>query len=210
MDFGGLLVLGLVWLLFNFIGQAKGGSRTTKGRVPPRPSAPPRAPGAGDPTQQEGSRLERLLRELERSLEEAAGAQAGSRSQLPLPQRPSAPPLPAPTAGLPAPIGEAEDVEERDSLEEPEQVVSLETDVHRRERAEYDQDTDAEAIVRRRIEAARVRDRALSKVDHTAFDARIRQEPADHTAVRRYTPAQLRDAVVWREILGPPVSEREG
>jgi hypothetical protein len=27
--------------------------------------------------------------------------------------------------------------------------------------------------------------------------------------VRRYTPAQLRDAVVWREILGPPVSERE-
>jgi hypothetical protein len=103
---------------------------------------------------------------------------------------------------------EEEDIEERDSPEEPEQVVSLETEVSRRERADYDQDTEAEAIVQRRIEAARTRDRAHGKADHTAFDAKIRQEVADHTAVRRYTPAQLRDAVVWREILGPPVSER--
>ena len=73
-----------------------------------------------------------------------------------------------------------------------------------------DYDDAAEAVVRRRIEAARRRDRALTKADHEAFDARIRQEPADHTAVaRRFTPAQLRDAIVWREILGPPVSERE-
>ena len=103
---------------------------------------------------------------------------------------------------------EEEDVEERESLEAPEQVVSLEVDAPRRERAKYDQDTEAEAIVQRRIEAARARDRALGKPDHKAFDAEIRQEPADNTAVRRYTPAQLRDAIVWREILGPPVSER--
>jgi len=104
---------------------------------------------------------------------------------------------------------EEEDIEERESLEEPERVVSLETEVWRPERAAYDQDTEAEATVQRRIEAARARDRALGKADHRAFDAKIRQEVADHTAVRRYTPAQLRDAVVWREILGPPVSERE-
>jgi hypothetical protein len=104
---------------------------------------------------------------------------------------------------------EEEDVEERDSLEEPERVVSLETDVRRRERPQYDQDAEAEAIVQRRIEAARARDRALGKADHRAFDISIRQEVADHTAVRRYTPAQLRDAIVWREILGPPASERE-
>jgi hypothetical protein len=103
---------------------------------------------------------------------------------------------------------EEEDVEERESLEEPERVVSLETEAPRRERVEYDQDAEAEVIVQRRIEAARARDRALTKSDHKIFDAQIRQEPADHTAVRRYTPAQLRDAVVWREILGPPVSER--
>jgi hypothetical protein len=106
------------------------------------------------------------------------------------------------------PAAEEEDVEERDSLEEPEQVVSLETDVPRRERAEYDQDSEAEVIAQRRIAAARARDGALGKADHKAFHAKVRQEVADHTAVRRYTPAQLRDAIVWREILGPPVSER--
>ena len=88
-------------------------------------------------------------------------------------------------------------------------MVSLEAEVKRGPRTVYDQDTEAEAIAQRRIDAARARDRALSKSDHTAFDARVRQEVADHTAVRRYTPAQLRDAIVWREILGRPVSERE-
>lgn len=198
MDFGGLLVLGIVWLLFNLIGQGKGRARSAP---PPTPRPPPS--GAADPTQQEGSRLERMLRELERSLEEAADRQSGSESRLPSPQRPT-----PPTRLPPMTAAEEEDIEERDSLEEPEQVVSLEVDVSRRQRAEYAQDTEAEAIVQRRIEAARARDRALDKADHQAFDAKIRPVEADHTAVRRYTPAQLRDAVVWREILGPPVSDR--
>ena len=33
-------------------------------------------------------------------------------------------------------------------------------------------------------------------------------KPADKTATRGYTLQQLRKAVVWREILGPPVSMR--
>jgi hypothetical protein len=192
VDFGGLLVLGIVWLLFNLIGQGKGRARPSPGGSPPGPMPQPRPTGAADPTQQEGSRLERLLRELERNLEGTAERQSGGPARLP-----------------PSTTVEDEDVEERDSLEEPEQVVSLETSVARPKRAVYDQDTEAEAIVQRRIEAARARDRALGKADHKAFDAKIRQEAADHTAVRRYTPAQLREAVVWREILGPPVSERE-
>jgi hypothetical protein len=203
VDFGGLLVLGIVWLLFNLIGQGKGRARTAPPGTQPRPTPQPRPGGAADPTQQEGSRLERMLRELERNLEEVAERQSGGGSPLPAPRRPTAVRLPE--AASPA---AEEDVEERESLEEPERVVSLEVGVSRRERAEYDQDTGAEAIVQRRIEAARARDRALGKADHKAFDAKIRQEVADHTAVRRYTPAQLRDAVVWREILGPPVSER--
>jgi hypothetical protein len=199
VDFGGLLVLGLVWLFFNLIGQSR--TRTSSRGTPPR-TPQPRSSGGGDPTQQEGSRLERLLRDLERNLEQVAERQSGGGARLPLPRRPA--------SGIPAPqTTEAEDVEERGSLEEPEQVVSLETDVQRGSRAVYDQDTEAEAVAQRRIEAARARDRALIKSDHSAFDARIRQEVADHTAVRRYTPAQLRDAIVWREILGPPVSERE-
>jgi hypothetical protein len=206
VDFGGLLVLGVMWLLFNLIGQGKkrAGSGSRESR--PRPGFQPRPGGAGgsdDPTQQEGSRLEQLLRELERNLESAAGAPPTSPPRLPSP-RPIARPLP------PGPVSsEEEDVEERESLEVPERVVSLEQEVRRPQRAAYDQDTEAEAIARRRIEAARRRDGPLRKADHKAFDAKIRQEPADHTAVRRYTPAQLRDAIVWREILGPPVSERE-
>ena len=107
------------------------------------------------------------------------------------------------------PLPDDEDVEERESLERPEWVVSLETPVNRRAREQYDQDAGAEDLVRRRIAAAAARSGPATIAGHRAFDQHIRQEPADHTAVRRYTPAQLRDAVVWREILGPPVSERD-
>ena len=197
MDFGGLVVLGVVWLLFSLLGRKRGesGSRARTGpQVPqPRPNPPTaRDRSLGDATQREGSRLEQFLRELERNLEQAAGGQGRTPARLPVPALP-----------------DDEDVEERDSLEVPERVVSLETEVKRPQRAEYDQDSGAEELVRRRIAAAEARSGPLRKADHKAFDARIRQEPSDHTAVRRYTPAQLRDAIVWREILGPPVSERE-
>ncbi len=196
MDFGGLLVLGVVWLLFSLLGRARGDTR-------PRPRTPPRLPQPQptsttlrvpprDATQREGSRLEQLLRELERSLEQAGTGQGRTEARLPVP-----------------PLPDDEDVEERTSLEEPENVVSLEQEVHRPARVRQDHDSEAEELVRRRIAAAEARDGALTTADHTRFDTRIRQEPADHTAVRRYTPAQLRDAIVWREIPGPPVSERD-
>ena len=196
MDFGGLLVLGIVWLIFNLISMGKGNARprprTTQQRPDTRPPTPVSTRGAADATQREGSMLERLLRELEQNLEQVGGN---------LPPKPARVPSPPPP--------DEEEIEERESLEEPARVVSLEHEVHRPLREAYDQDTGAERLVQRRIDAARTRDRALTKADHKAFDARIRQEPADHTAVRRYTTSQLRDAFVWREILGPPVSERD-
>ena len=193
MDFGGLLVLGVVWLLFNLLGRARGQS-------PPRPRTGLDSrtyPTGGDAspadaTQVEGSRLERLLRELEKNLEQAGGTPNRPRASLP-----------------PMPLPDDEDVEDRESLERPEQVVSLETEVRRPGRVAYDQDSHAEEVVRRRIAEAESRSGPRKRSDHLAFDARIRQQPADHTAVRRYTPKQLRDAIVWREILGPPVSQRE-
>ena len=193
MDFGGLLVLGIVWVLFSLLGRTRGESRPRPRTGPQIPQHPPaRHPASGDATQREGSRLEQLLRELERSLDPTAGGQGRTPVRLP------APPLP-----------DDEDVEDRESLEEPERVVSLETEVHRPARVKYDQDSGAEELVRRRIVAAEARSGTLTRADHKAFDKRIRQEPADHTAVPRYTTAQLRNAIVWREILGPPVSERE-
>jgi hypothetical protein len=134
-----------------------------------------------------------VLRQFEQALEEAQGGQ--TRPQARLPERYEQTP-------------DDEDVEERESLETEPEVVSLERDVRRAPRREFTQDADAEQLVARRITAASVRDAARTKVDHITFDSQIRQEPADHTATRGYTAQELRRAVVWREILGPPVSER--
>ncbi len=177
------LILGVLWVLMNlFAGRKK--------------TPPPSEPGPGyqpdqsppDATQQEGSRLEMVLREFQRSLEKA---EATTRRH----------------AGEPLP--DHEDVEDRQSLESEPEIVSLEEVVRRPSRREYTQDADAEQLVQRRITAASARDTARSKADHVQFDERIRKEPADQTSTRGYTAKQLRDAVVWREILGPPVSERE-
>ena len=177
MDFGGLVLLALLWIFFKMIGRG----REESAKAPPRRPVPttPGGPASGpDATQLEGSQLERLLRQLERAMEQG---------RLP----------------------PAEEVEERETLEVGPTVESLETDVRRPERARVDQDDEAERIIARRAAAASARSGPLTRADHAAFDQRIRQEPADHTAVRALTPQQLRDAVVWREILGPPVSERE-
>jgi hypothetical protein len=102
----------------------------------------------------------------------------------------------------------ADEVEERESLEVSPEVQSLETDPRRAARVEVDRDDEAEQVAARRIAAAEAQGKPLTRAEHVAFDARIRQEPADKTATRGYTARQLRDAVVWREILGPPISLR--
>ena len=188
MDFGGLLLLGALWVVFNLLtkGRQQGSSRSPSLPTELPPAAPP---SRGDPTQREGSRLEALLREFERALESGGGAG-------PL-GRPSGVPLPT-----------AEDVEERESLESEPTVVSLEGEATRPERAPVSQDDGAERLVARRIAAAEARSGAHTRVDHAAFDQRIRQQPADATAVWSMTPEQLRRAVVWREVLGPPVAMR--
>jgi hypothetical protein len=89
------------------------------------------------------------------------------------------------------------------------EVVSLEQEVRRAPRREFTQDDDAENLVQRRIQAAAARDSAKPTVDHRKLDPRISKEQTDHTATRAYTAQQLRHAVVWREILGPPVSLRD-
>jgi hypothetical protein len=87
-------------------------------------------------------------------------------------------------------------------------MQSLEAASAEGERAVVDQDDQAERLEQQRIAAAEANQRALTEADHEAFERRIRQEPADKTATRGYTLRQLRQAIVWREILGPPVSLR--
>jgi hypothetical protein len=176
------LILGALWVLMNLFAGRKKTPPGPDYREPPEPDEL-----RPDATQREGSRLEMVLRDFQRSLENAEVAV----------RRHAGEPLP-----------DDEDVEERQSLEREPEIVSLEEEVRRPSRREYTQDAEAEQLVQRRITAAASRDTARTKADHIQFDERIRAEPADQTSARGYTAKQLRDAVVWREILGPPVSER--
>jgi hypothetical protein len=194
VDPGFAIGLGVLWVLFNLFAR-KGKQSDQKDRsTGPRPQVrrpvtlPPST--ASDPTQREGVRLQDLLRELGRTLDEAASQRSGQTK-----------------AGRPP---TAKRVSERKSLDATSEAKSLEEDVQRPERAVVDADDEAEAIAARRIAAAEANSRPLGAAGHMAFDARVRQEPADATATKGYSMRRVRDAVVWREILGPPVSLREG
>jgi len=184
VDFGGILFLALIWAFFKLVSRSREDSSTPPARRPSLPTA-----GGGDPTQREGSALELLLGELQRAASQRSAGRVG---------RPAA-------RGLPP----AEEVEEREVLEVSSEVESLEREPRRAQRAAVDQDDEAEQVIARRAASASARSGGLTSADHRKFDQRIRQEPADHTATRRLTSRQLRDAIVWREILGPPVSERD-
>ncbi|HEX6615265.1 MAG TPA: hypothetical protein VF046_03095 [Gemmatimonadales bacterium] len=201
MDAGPLVLLGFGWLVVNAMRKAW---QTPPGKAPPRPgpvpgrattasgrATPPGRPAPraahGDPSQREGQQLETLLRQLERTLGSGAGP-LGRRPDRPLPNE--------------------EQVEDRETLETLPRVRSLEAEPEVTERETVDYDEQAEQIIARRRAGADARSGPPSPADHAAFDRRIRQEPADKTATRAADPRRLREAVVWREILGPPVSLR--
>jgi hypothetical protein len=70
-----------------------------------------------------------------------------------------------------------------------------------------DQDDGAEALVQRRIDAAAARNGEWQVSDHERFDAKIRTvAPAAPVNRLRH---RLREAMIWREVLAPPVSMRE-
>lgn len=189
MDPGAWLGLGLLYLVFNALRKGGATPRTTtkpRSTAKPPPRTAPRPAGGSDPTQREGARLQELLRDLGRTLDQAAGPQG----------RPADHRLPP-----------AAEVEDRRTLEASAEVE--EREARRRERPMVDQDDEAEAVVARRLREAAQHGAPLTGADHLAFDSRIRQQPADHTATRPYSAAQLRNAMVWREILGPPVALRE-
>jgi hypothetical protein len=113
----------------------------------------------------------------------------------------------------------AEEIEDLEVLEAEPEVVSLETGGERLERVVVDHDDQAEALVQRRIAAGEARSGALTKADHTRFDQRIRTAPARPLPAQArfalppepaapYTRSALRSAVIWAEILDPPVSRR--
>ncbi len=109
----------------------------------------------------------------------------------------------------------AEEVEERDTLEEEPDVVTLEGPTLFGDREIIDQDDAAEAPIQHRLDVAEARLRPRTKADHTAFDQRIRTpspvpvppaQPARRRGAR--SGSSLRAAMIWSEVLSPPVALR--
>ncbi len=100
--------------------------------------------------------------------------------------------------------------DEQGSLEVEESLEILDETRLRPPRVEYDADEGAEEVVRRRIVAAESRNRALNAADHEAFDQRrMKGETKAAAQVARFPAQRLRDAFIWREVLGPPKALEE-
>jgi hypothetical protein len=180
VDFGGLFFLALMWAVFKLVSKSR--------EVPTRPQGRPGLGPLQDPPQEEGRALRMLLKELER-----AAQRPGMAGHPPVGKLPS-----------------GEKVEARRTLEmTPRVIESPEAAPLRRERAEVDQDEQVEQVVAMRAAAAAARDAGRTQANQQPRDQRTDQAPAEPTATRPLTPRQLRDAIIWREILDPPVSERD-
>lgn len=103
-------------------------------------------------------------------------------------------------------VEEVEGWEETQSLEVEEQVRSLEGPVERKARVRVDYDEQAESVAQRRVATAAARDGAITPADHKTFDEQIRTPGAP--VVLQRGREEIRRAMIWREILGPPVSMR--
>jgi hypothetical protein len=202
-DFPWVLVGAFLLWVFNLLGRKK---RTTVER-PQQPQVPRRGAGQSDPTQREGSHLEELLRALEQRLDPTATSAPPQRQT-----RPARRPATRPAIGRPAsrPLPEAEDVEERGSLEVDPVVESLEEEVRRPERPPRDWLRQAEERERARTAEIEAREGMSQKARHGEFDRRIRAElPASPAAaIGRLSTAQIRQVFIWAEILGRPMGER--
>lgn len=200
----GFAVIAVVYAILTIVGKFKEATRTAQRppeaprQAPIRPSLRTRMesaesstaalPRRGGSTQIEARKLEELLRVL--------GQAPGGSSEGPMGRR-----------GTPLPG--AEEVEETESSEVAERVTDLETGVTRSERRLVDFDDDADKVIKDRLAAGAARDRSISKADHLEFDRRIRQAVADKTAVAKTNRNQLRQAIIWREILDAPLALRD-
>ena len=196
MEFGFVIIIAIAWAVVNAIREA----------AKRMPGGSAGGPGTGGPAP--GRRRLELpesfadsspgLRDLLDALEQAQG-----RAERPPPPRPRPPPgAPPAKRREPEPTAAPEGV----SAEVFEDAAPV-----RRQRKEIDLDSESIEVARRRREAVARREAPRTAADHARFDARIRQEPADATAVA--SPAtglpDLRQALIWREILSPPPSLRD-
>ena len=184
----------IAWVVFSVIrSAAKAAGELEKKRPPPTGTLPTSLPGTNPDF------LE-MLRQLERT-SRGQGAEPAPR---PVPaQRP----IPAPRSGQAQAPGRVRPPARTERPEFVEDVRTLEV----ASREEVSLDTASEAAAQRRREVAARRERPRTAADHAAFDARVRAEPAEpaEAAATSEGVARLRSALVWSELLSPPVSLRD-
>jgi hypothetical protein len=217
--FEGIIVIGVIFFVLNVISKAKQAARSRE--KPFESTAVPRAAATAPP---DAISLESVLKQIETMKQQKDRARVEGRS-LPQARRvTSANPRPAPpklrevVQDARGPLGRisltriesAEDVEDRTSLEDEGALVAERRlrDVgvveRRPDRVVVDRDDAAAMIAQRRVDLAEARNRPHAATDHAEFDQQIRKEPASVIARTPPTVANLREAMVWREILGPP------
>lgn len=191
MEGFGPIALFVLWLVVSLIGRSAQGKKQRQRQAPtPLPQRRDRpASRTGQP-----STFEELLAEMRGQLEQAKDMEQAEAARHEPWQRQ---------------LPEAESVEEVTSLEVDPEVVSLEVEPHRLERVETDQAAATEALVQKRIAAAELRNREWRLEDHRRFDQTIRE--AKKPKPRRPSKAgmSLRQAMIWSEVLGPPVALRD-
>ena len=214
-----LIVLAVVYFVLGSI--ARKGKRERAEREAAQPGG---TPADNDPAEGELS-LEKILKEIERVKVEAERRQAPPpRAAAPKPRFPR--PAENPSQGRQwgkgsperGPMGrksrialpEVTDTEERGSLEVEERVISFDEGVSERAgRAIVDQDEGAEAVVRQRIQAAEHRTRAGREAAYQAQQKSDRDAAVAKTQAAKTATDRMRSAIIWREILGPPVGLRD-
>ncbi|MGE0556562.1 MAG: hypothetical protein AB7R55_24320 [Gemmatimonadales bacterium] len=193
MEFVALLA---VFFVLNLI--SRGVQQQKRGRGAPRRRAPERLPSGGSEGRRQPQSIKDLLDEFRRAMEEAERRSKGEDVVVLEP---------------PTPVEEDEEddldaIEERESLEVVPEVRSIEAPVRVVERSVVDLDDEAEAAIRERLRWAEQTARGRRPGDHAAFDARIRRKPEVEEEPEAARP-DLRQAIIWREVLGPPVSLRD-
>lgn len=101
------------------------------------------------------------------------------------------------------------DVEEGESLEVEAREISSEEIGARPLPAPIDYDDEASALVQRRIDEAERRNGALVPEDHRRFDAAIRTTTPAAVPPPENRALALRRAMIWHEVLSPPLSLRD-
>jgi len=193
------VVLLVVVFALNAISQA---IRKNRGQGRPRRPARPRGQVASRTGDMAGRKqpqsIKDLLDEFRRAMEEAERRSQGDDVVV----------LEPPTPVEDEYEEDLDAIEERETLEIVPVAKSLEVPARPAERRVVDLDDEAEVAIRERLKWAEEHARGRRPGEHAAFDARIRQEapaPEHHEAAR----PNLRQAIIWREVLGPPVSLRD-